>query len=73
MPRWWASSWRTVIRTSSARSYGSGKSSSSGSRKSVIRFGTATPSDAPLGPRHALVQAVQRVVRAELVLAALVG
>ena len=43
-PRWWASSWRIVIRTSSARSSGSGKSSSSGRRKRMIRVGTGTQS-----------------------------
>ena len=62
----------TVIQTSSARSSGSGKSSSSGSRNSVIRFGIGDPVRAPLGPGHALVQAVERVVGAELVLAPLV-
>ena len=44
MPRWWASSWMTVSRTSSERSRGSGKSSSSGSRNSVIRLGIAAQS-----------------------------
>ena len=44
IPRWWASSWMTVIRTSSARSPGSGKSSSSGIRKRLILFGKGTRS-----------------------------
>src|SRR5665811_312884 len=44
MPMWCASSWTTVIRTSSSRSSGSGKSSSRGSRKIVIAFGNGTSS-----------------------------
>src|SRR3954454_4565607 len=44
MPRWWASSWTTVMRTSSARSSGSAKSSSSASRNRVIRFGAVAQS-----------------------------
>ena len=73
MPRWWASSWRIVIRTSSARSSGSGKSSSRGSRNSRIRRRDRDPVAAPLVQRHALVQAVQGLVGPEAVLAQLVG
>ena len=60
MPRWWASSWMTVTRTSSASSSGSGKSSSSGIRNRLILFGNGDEVRAPVGPRRALVEAVQR-------------
>ncbi len=44
IPRWWASSWRTVAQTSSASSSGSAKSASSGSRNRVIRLGNGAQS-----------------------------
>ena len=39
----------------------------------MIRFGIGDPVGAPFRPRHALVQAVQGLVRLDLVLAPLVG
>ena len=73
MPRWWASSWITVSRTSSARSRGSGKSSSSGSRKSVILFGNGHVVGAPFRARRAFVEAVEHLVGVEAALASSLG
>ena len=61
-----------MTQTSSARSSGSGKSSSSGQPEQRDPVGRRRPVGTPLGPGHALVQPVQRVVVAQLVLAPLV-
>ena len=73
MPRWCASSWTTVIQTSSARSSGSAKSSSSGSRNSVIRFGTRDPVGRPTRSAARPRTAHTACRRGQLVLAPLVG
>ena len=63
MPRWWASSWTTVIQTSSARSSGSGKSCLERQPEQGDRVGHGIQSARVLGPGDALVDAVQGVVR----------
>ena len=73
MPRWWASSWMTVIADLVGELVRIGEVLLEREAEQRDPVGDGDPVGGPLGPRHALVQAVQRLVRTELVLAPLVG
>ena len=72
MPRWWASSCSTVIRTSASSSPGPGSPPRAAGGRARSGSGRGEVG-AVLGARHALVQAVHRVPRLEAVLAELLG
>ena len=73
MPRWWASSWITVIRTSSSRSQRVREVLLEREPEDRDRVGEGHVVRAPCRPRRAVVEAVERLVAAQAVLPALGG